>query len=298
MLDTRFCPEAKINAKINYKFIIKKIEVIRQLLYNKSVIYLTRLFLIVFFPHTDAGAVANAPASFCGKIIFIYHYLRRIRMNIAIDGPAGSGKSTVAKLLAKELSFIYLDTGAIYRTMALYCVRNNIDPKNEEEVSKAVPSIDVKVDYVNLEQHMLLNGKDVTGQIRTPEVSNATSVISAYSSVRDALLSMQRQIAEENDVIMDGRDIGTMVLPNAQCKIFLTASVGVRAKRRYDELLEKGTKCELSQIEKEIEERDYRDSHRKIAPLKKADDAIAVDTSDLSIEEVTRKLKEIAEGKM
>lgn len=219
-------------------------------------------------------------------------------MNIAIDGPAGSGKSTVAKLLAKELGFVYLDTGAIYRTMALYCVRNGIEPDDEKAVSDALPDISIKVDYVNQQQRMLLNNEDVTDSIRTPEVSSATSKIAAYPAVREALLSMQRDIAASNDVIMDGRDIGTAVLPDAQCKIFLSASVEVRAKRRYDELVEKGEDCDLSQIAEDIKARDHRDSHRDIAPLKQADDAVLVDTSDLSIEEVTNKLMGIVKEKM
>ncbi|MCR4842142.1 MAG: (d)CMP kinase [Eubacterium sp.] len=215
-------------------------------------------------------------------------------MNIAIDGPAGSGKSTVAKRLAKELSFIYVDTGAMYRAMALHCIRKEADVNSEEAVNALLPEIEVSLRYADGEQQVLLNGEDVSGLIRTRQVSAATSVISAYSAVREKLLSLQRDIAAGADVIMDGRDIGTNVLPNAELKVFLTASVETRAKRRYLELKEKGENPDIADIEKEISERDQRDANRSIAPLKQAEDAVLVDTSDMTIDEVVARIRELA----
>ena len=210
--------------------------------------------------------------------------------NIAIDGPAGAGKSTIAKLVAKELGFVYVDTGAMYRAMALYFIRHEIDPKNEEAINKACPDIHVSINYEDGVQQVLLNGENVNGLIRTEEVGNMASMTSAIPEVRGKLLELQRTLAREKDVIMDGRDIGTHVLPDADVKIYLTASVEIRAKRRYKELVEKGVQCDLKEIEKDIEERDYRDMTRKIAPLKKAEDAILVDSSDMTLKEVVNTI--------
>lgn len=213
--------------------------------------------------------------------------------NIAIDGPAGAGKSTIAKRLAKELGFIYVDTGAMYRAMALYFLRSGIAKEDEAAISKAAREVDVTIRYENGEQQVLLNGENVNGLIRKEEVGNTASVISAYGEVRKKLVELQQQLAEQADVIMDGRDIGTVVLPKAQVKIYLTASVETRAKRRYDELTEKGQNCELKEIEQDIADRDYRDMHREISPLKQAEDAVLVDSSHKGIEEVVETIKSI-----
>ena len=210
--------------------------------------------------------------------------------NVAIDGPAGAGKSTIAKTIAKKLEFIYVDTGAMYRAMALYFIRHEIDPKDEEAINKACPDIHVSINYEDGVQQVLLNGENVNGLIRTEEVGNMASMTSAIPEVRGKLLELQRTLAREKDVIMDGRDIGTHVLPDADVKIYLTASVEIRAKRRYKELVEKGVQCDLKEIEKDIEERDYRDMTRKIAPLKKAEDAILVDSSDMTLKEVVNTI--------
>ena len=210
--------------------------------------------------------------------------------SIAIDGPAGAGKSTIAKTIAKKLEFIYVDTGAMYRAMALYFIRHEIDPKDEEAINKACPDIHVSINYEDGVQQVLLNGENVNGLIRTEEVGNMASMTSAIPEVRGKLLELQRTLAREKDVIMDGRDIGTHVLPDADVKIYLTASVEIRAKRRYKELVEKGVQCDLKEIEKDIEERDYRDMTRKIAPLKKAEDAILVDSSDMTLKEVVNTI--------
>lgn len=206
--------------------------------------------------------------------------------NIAIDGPAGAGKSTIAKRVAAALGYIYVDTGAMYRAMALYFLKNNIEIKNEQDVADKCNEISITITYDNGEQQVLLNGENVNGQIRTEEVGNAASVTSAYGAVRKKLVELQQELASQADVIMDGRDIGTCVLPNAAVKIYLTASVQTRAERRYAELQAKGEVCELSAIEKDIEDRDYRDTHREISPLKQAEDAILVDSSKMSIDEV------------
>lgn len=218
-------------------------------------------------------------------------------MNIAIDGPAGAGKSTIAKRVAKEMGYIYVDTGAMYRSLALYFIRLGIDKGDEARISEAVKGADVTIKYVNGEQQVLLNDENVTGLIRTEEVGNMASASSVYSSVRSKLLDLQRNLAASNDVIMDGRDIGTCVLPNAQVKVFLTASVDTRADRRYKELVEKGENPDLDKIKKDIEERDYRDSHRENAPLRQADDATLVDSSNMSIEEVVDAIINLCKDK-
>lgn len=206
--------------------------------------------------------------------------------NIAIDGPAGAGKSTIAKKLAEKTAFIYVDTGAMYRAMAYYFLTNHISEKDEAALKAACDKITVALAYENGVQKVLLNGVDISGEIRKEEVGKMASATSGYSFVREKLLSLQQKIAAENNVIMDGRDIGTCVLPNAQLKIYLTASVHTRALRRYKELQEKGEACVLTEIEKDIEERDDRDMHREIAPLKAAEDAVFLDSSDLTIDEV------------
>lgn len=214
----------------------------------------------------------------------------KLTINVAIDGPAGAGKSTVAKRLAYELGFIYVDTGALYRAIALYMLKNEVDISDEAKVTEWLNGVRVSLAFKNDAQHVLLDDEDVTSEIRREEVGKAASVISVYPAVRKELLSIQQHLAWTDDVIMDGRDIGTCVLPDAQIKIYLTASVKTRAMRRYKELIEKGQKCDLAEIEKDIEERDYRDMHRDIAPLKVAEDAIVIDSSDMTIDEVVDKL--------
>lgn len=211
-------------------------------------------------------------------------------MNIAIDGPAGAGKSTIAKLAAKSLGYVYVDTGAMYRAIALYVINNDVDYEDETSLKNALQNINIEIKYVEGAQRVLLNGDDVSEKIRQEAVGNMASKVAAKGPVREKLLQLQRDIAASTDVIMDGRDIGTFVLPNAECKIYLTASVQVRAKRRYDELLAKGEAPCLEQIEKDIELRDYQDMNREIAPLKQAEDAIYIDSSDMTIEEVVDKI--------
>lgn len=221
--------------------------------------------------------------------------------NIAIDGPAGAGKSTIAKKAAKELSYVYVDTGAMFRAMALYCIQNGVNKEDESAVSDACEKINVSISYENGEQQVLLNGENVNGLIRTEEVGNTASVISAYGKVRSKLLELQRELAAVQNVIMDGRDIGTCVLPNAQVKIYLTASVETRGQRRFLELQEKGQACSLEEICADIRDRDYRDMHREIAPLKQAEDAVLVDSSDMTIDEVVARILELvfqAKGKL
>ncbi len=214
--------------------------------------------------------------------------------SIAIDGPAGAGKSTIAKALAKELGFCYVDTGAIYRTVAYFLDLLGVSPKHADGVERYLDELTIGIEYDEEgKQHMIMNGMDVSGEIRTQDISQRASLVSAHPVVREVLLDMQRDVARKNNVIMDGRDIGTVVLPKADVKIFLTASVEVRAKRRYDELIEKGQKAELSQIQKEIEQRDYQDTHRPIAPLKMAKDSVKLDTSDLDIAGVLAEMKRI-----
>ncbi|MBP5772504.1 MAG: (d)CMP kinase [Eubacterium sp.] len=210
--------------------------------------------------------------------------------NIAIDGPAGAGKSTIAKIVAKELGFIYVDTGAMYRTLALACFRDGIDTTDEEAVVAKCQSVEVTLGYEDGTQKVYLNGEDVSTEIRQEEIGNLTSAIAVYSGVRKILVALQQDLASKNNVVMDGRDIGTAVLPNADLKIYLTASVKTRAKRRYDELVEKGQDCDLEEIEKDIEDRDYRDMNREVSPLTQADDAVLVDSSDMTIDEVVAKI--------
>lgn len=214
-------------------------------------------------------------------------------MNIAIDGPAGAGKSTIAKRLAKKLGFIYVDTGAMYRAMAYYFLQHNIDAKDEKAIAAACPDVDVTITYENGEQQVLLNGENVNGVIRNEEVGNMASSTSVYPVVRKKLVELQRQLAKSADVIMDGRDIGTCVLPDAQVKIYLTASPATRAKRRYDELTEKGVSCDLAEIEKDIIDRDYRDMHRETSPLRQAEDAVLVDSSEMNIDEVVDAIYQV-----
>ena len=223
--------------------------------------------------------------------------LGRKDMKIAIDGPAGAGKSTIAKRLAAEYGYIYVDTGAMYRAMALYLIRCGISADDKPGIEKACEDADISIKFIDGEQKVILNGEDVSGLIRTQEVSNMASASSVNGKVREKLVSLQQKLASDTDVVMDGRDIGTKVLPDAEVKIYLTASTAVRAKRRYDELKQKGETCDLAVIEREIEERDHRDMTREISPLKQADDAVLVDTSDLGIEEVVKEISKIISGK-
>lgn len=219
-------------------------------------------------------------------------------VNIAIDGPAGAGKSTIAKRLAKELDFIYVDTGAMYRAMAYYFLNHDIKAEDEEAIAAACPQVDVTISYENGEQQVILNGENVNGVIRTEAVGNMASASSVYPVVRKKLVELQRQLAQKSDVIMDGRDIGTCVLPDAQVKIYLTASSATRAQRRYEELMAKGVSCDLAEIEKDIIERDYRDMHRETSPLMQAEDAVLVDSSHLDIDEVVAEIRRICEQKV
>lgn len=213
--------------------------------------------------------------------------------NVAIDGPAGAGKSTVARAAARKLNMIYVDTGAMYRAMALHVLRNDVEPSDMAAVIESCSRADVTIRYEEGEQMVFLNGANVNACLRTEEVSRTTSVISVIPEVRDKMVELQRSLAALNDCIMDGRDIGTCVLPSAQLKIYLTADSAVRAKRRYDELTAKGEDCDLKKIQEDIEERDYRDMHRKTSPLKRAEDAVLVDTSQMSAEEVIEKIIEL-----
>lgn len=207
------------------------------------------------------------------------------KISVAIDGPAGAGKSTIARKLASKMGFIYVDTGALYRTVALSTLINKTDIADEGKVDELLGKITVDIEYVGDEQHVLLSGEDVSDKIRTPEVSDAASKTSALPKVRAFLLGLQQKLAREHDVIMDGRDIATVVLPNADVKIFLTASAEVRAKRRYDELIEKGQKVTYEDVYKDMVERDERDMNRAVAPLRPAEGARIVDTSGLSLED-------------
>lgn len=211
--------------------------------------------------------------------------------NVAIDGPAGAGKSTVAKRVAKELGFIYVDTGAMYRALAVFFLKQGLKPEETERIASACKEAVVTISYEEGMQQVYLNGENVTSLLRTEEVGNMASVSSAVPEVRAQLLELQRELAKSQDVVMDGRDIGTNILPNADVKVYLTASVETRAKRRYLELTEKGVACNLDEIAHDIEERDTRDMNREIAPLKQAEDAVYVDSSDMSIEEVVSAIK-------
>ena len=216
-------------------------------------------------------------------------------MNIAIDGPAGAGKSSIAKLVAKKLSFVYVDTGAMFRTVAYYFLSQGKDPSDAEIVTEECEKISISIEYKDGAQHIFLDGTDVSTEIRQEEVGKNASVVAKNQAVRNRLLALQRQMAEKQDVIMDGRDIGTVVLPDAQVKIYLTASASVRAERRYKELVEKGETCNLKKIEEDIIARDEQDMNREIAPLKQAEDAVLVDSSYMTIEEVVDKIIEIVE---
>ena len=214
--------------------------------------------------------------------------------SIAIDGPAGAGKSTIAKALAKELGYHYVDTGAIYRTVAYFLDLLGVSPKDVDGVERYIDELTIGIEYDETgKQHMIMNGMDVTDEIRTQDISQKASLVSAHGVVRDMLLDMQRDVAKKHNVIMDGRDIGTVVLPKATVKIFLTASAEVRAQRRTDELIAKGQKADFQQTLKDIQQRDYQDTHRPIAPLKQAKDAYLLDTSELDIEGVLAQMKKI-----
>jgi cytidylate kinase len=217
--------------------------------------------------------------------------------NIAIDGPAGAGKSTIAKKVSANLGFVYVDTGAMYRAMAVYFLDNGIDTDNEEEVGKACNDVRIVIEYKDGAQQVILNGDNITGRLRTEEVGNTASKTAVYPEVRKKLVELQKELAKTTDVVMDGRDIGTCVLPDAICKIYLTASVETRALRRLNELQEKGMAADLEVIKKDIADRDYRDMNRDVSPLKQAEDAVLVDSSDMGIEEVTEKIISIFKEK-
>ncbi len=220
-------------------------------------------------------------------------------ISVAIDGPVGAGKSSVARESAKRLGFIYADTGALYRGVALYTVRkglNENDAEYKEKVENMLPEITVEPKLINGEQRIFLCGEDVSEEIRKPEISMAASSVSSIPAVREFLLDLQRDIAKKNNVLMDGRDIGTVVLPSAQVKIFITASPEIRAKRRFKELIEKGVDTTLEQVLNDLNRRDYQDSHRAVSPLKMAEDAVLLDTSELDFEQAVRKVTELAKA--
>ena len=206
--------------------------------------------------------------------------------NVAIDGPAGAGKSTIAKAVAKKMNLIYVDTGAMYRAMALFLIRKGIRPEETERISTTCEEADITISYENGEQVVLLNGENVNGLIRTEEVGNMASASSVNGDVRKKLVKLQQELAKKADVVMDGRDIGTCVLPDAQVKVYLTAGSAVRAQRRYQELMAKGEQCDLAKIEQDIIERDHRDMTREISPLRQAEDAVLIDSSDMGIDDV------------
>lgn len=210
--------------------------------------------------------------------------------NIAIDGPAGAGKSTIAKMIAKKMNFIYVDTGAMYRAMALYLIRKGISSADTEKITEVCRKADISIEYRDGEQVVLLDGENVNAFLRTEEVGSMASRSSAVPAVREKLVELQQRLAAKADVVMDGRDIGTVVLPDADVKVYLTASSAVRAKRRYLELQEKGEKPDLQKIEQDIIDRDYRDMHREHSPLRQAEDAVLLDTSDMTIEEVAERI--------
>ena len=219
-------------------------------------------------------------------------------ISIAIDGPSGAGKSTIARMVATDLDFLYVDTGALYRTIGLYAVRKGADPADEKEVSALLPELDIRLAYEKGVQQVYLLGENVSEAIRTPEMSGAASAVSAHPAVRAYLLETQRRLARENNVLMDGRDIGTVVLPDAQVKIFLTASAEKRAERRYKEQIAKGDHSQTyEQVLEAVIQRDYNDSHRAIAPLRQAEDAVLADTSELDLEQSVQLVKEIIRDK-
>jgi cytidylate kinase len=218
--------------------------------------------------------------------------------SVAIDGPAGAGKSTIAKAAAKALGFVYLDTGAIYRTVAWHITMLGIGPKDTDHVPALLDDANIQISFQEDGQHMLLNGKDITGEIRTPEIGACASQVAAQPAVREMLLDLQRDLATRHNIIMDGRDIGTVVLPNASLKIYLTASPEVRAQRRYEEYLQKGQKAVYEEVLADQKKRDYDDTHRKIAPLKQAKDAVRLDTTDLSLEEAVEAVVKLMEEKL
>ena len=221
------------------------------------------------------------------------------KISIAIDGPAGAGKSTIARRLAQEMGYRYVDTGAIYRTVAYFMDLWGVSPKDVDGVNRYIDELTIGIEYdEDGVQHMIMNGMDVTGDIRTQEISQKASLISAHAVVREMLLDMQRDIARQYDVVMDGRDIGSVVLPKATVKIFLTASPEVRAKRRYQELLEKGQKASYEQVLMDVQQRDYQDTHRDIAPLKMCRDSVKVDTSEMDLEQSVAAIRKIVEEKI
>ena len=219
-------------------------------------------------------------------------------MNVAIDGPAGAGKSTIARAAAKKLGFIYVDTGALYRAVGVYSLRNGLNTENPETVEGTLPHIQVELQFQDGVQHVLLNGEDVSEEIRTPQASMAASAVSAVPAVRRFLFDLQREIAAKNDCIMDGRDIGTVVLPQAEVKIFLTASPETRAMRRFKELQEKGAPDTYEAVLADLKQRDYNDSHRAVAPLKPAEDSVLVDTSALTLPQSVEKVIEVIKEKL
>ena len=214
-------------------------------------------------------------------------------MNIAIDGPAGAGKSTIAKRIARRLGYIYVDTGAMYRAMAYYLIQNQVDAADQEAIAAACQHADISICYQDGEQVVLLNGENVNAYLRTEAVGNMASVSSVVPEVRKKLVELQQKLARETDVVMDGRDIGTVVLPDADVKVYLTASVETRAKRRFLELQEKGESADLAKIAADIADRDYRDMHRDISPLRQAEDATLVDSSDMTIDQVVERILEL-----
>ena len=221
------------------------------------------------------------------------------KISVAIDGPAGAGKSTIARRLAGELGYRYVDTGAIYRTVAYFMDLWGVSPKDVDGVNRYIDELTIGIEYDGEGiQHMIMNGMDVTADIRTQEIGQKASLISAHAVVRDVLLDMQREMAEQYDVVMDGRDIGSVVLPKATVKIFLTASPEVRAKRRYQELLEKGQKASYAQVLRDVQQRDYQDTHRDIAPLKMCRDSVKVDTSEMDLEQSVAAIRKIVEEKI
>ncbi len=220
------------------------------------------------------------------------------KLTIALDGPAGSGKSSVAKQIAKTLGILYLDTGAMYRAVGYDILKKGIDPLDRERVESAMKDIDVLIRFIDGQQQVWVNGEDVTGKIRTPEISKAASDVSAHPAVRMAMVELQRETSEQYDMILDGRDIGTFVLPNAEFKFYLVASCEERARRRHKELAERGIDRPLSEIQREMEQRDYNDSHRALAPLKQAEDAVLIDSTAMTIDEVARQIIDTIKGEV